>query len=84
MTSQERAFFEFAAFAANLNGDEKSEAQTFLLHLLDPFGHDSHTLSWSQFVELRSSRRKEAQTASRRQSQSLATPAAAMENFSVR
>jgi hypothetical protein len=28
MTSQERAFFEFAAFAANLKGGEKSEAQT--------------------------------------------------------
>ena len=37
MTSQERAFAEFAEFAARLKGDEKSEAQTFLFHLLEAF-----------------------------------------------
>jgi hypothetical protein len=44
MTSQERAFQEFAEFAAKLKGDEKSEAQTFLFHLLEAFGHDANTL----------------------------------------
>ena len=34
MTSQEQGFHDFAAFAAKLKGDEKSEAQTFLFHLL--------------------------------------------------
>jgi hypothetical protein len=29
MNSQERAFHEFAEFAAKLKGDEKSDAQTF-------------------------------------------------------
>jgi hypothetical protein len=33
MTSQERAFNEFAAFAAKLKGDEKSEAQAHFFHL---------------------------------------------------
>jgi len=33
VTSQEKAFQAFAQFAANLKGDEKSEAQTFLFHL---------------------------------------------------
>jgi hypothetical protein len=45
MNSQERAFQEFAGFAAKLKGDEKSEAQTFLFHLLEAFGHDANTLS---------------------------------------
>ncbi|MGB8368775.1 MAG: hypothetical protein ACLPYZ_17635 [Limisphaerales bacterium] len=44
MTSQERAFHDFAAFAAKLKGDKKSEAQTFLFHLLEAFGHDANTL----------------------------------------
>src|SRR5467141_2627031 len=44
MNSQERAFHEFAEFAAKLKGDEKSEAQTFLFHLLEAFGHDANTL----------------------------------------
>ena len=44
MTSQERAFHDFAQFAAGLRGDEKSEAQTFLFHLLEAFGHDANTL----------------------------------------
>jgi hypothetical protein len=43
MTSQESAFAEFAAFAARLKGDEKSEAQTFVFHLLEAFGHDANT-----------------------------------------
>ena len=33
-------FEEFAEFAGTLKGDEKSEAQTFLLNLLKAFGHD--------------------------------------------
>jgi hypothetical protein len=40
MTSQEQGFHDFAAFAAKLKGDEKSEAQTFLFHLLEAFNHD--------------------------------------------
>jgi SAM-dependent methyltransferase len=44
MNSQERAFQEFAQFAANLKGDEKSDAQTFLLHLFEAFSHDANTL----------------------------------------
>ncbi len=44
MTSQERAFQDFAYFAATLKGDEKSEAQTFLFHLLEAFHHDANTL----------------------------------------
>src|SRR6266581_3798146 len=44
MTSQEKAFQAFAQFAANLKGDEKSEAQTFLFHLLEAFGHNPNTL----------------------------------------
>jgi len=31
MNSQERAFHEFAEFAAKLKGDEKSDAHTLLL-----------------------------------------------------
>jgi hypothetical protein len=37
MNSQERAFHEFAEFAAKPKGDEKSEGQTFLFHLLEAF-----------------------------------------------
>ena len=44
MTSQEKAFQDFADFAAKLEGDEKSEAQTFLFHLLEAYGHDANTL----------------------------------------
>ena len=44
VTSQEKAFQAFAQFAANLKGDEKSEAQTYLFHLLEAFGHDPNTL----------------------------------------
>ena len=44
MTSQEKAFQNFADFAARLKGDEKSEAQTFLFHLLEAFNHDANTL----------------------------------------
>ncbi len=44
MTSQEKAFQDFAGFAAKLKGDEKSEAQTFLFHLLEAFNHDANTL----------------------------------------
>ncbi len=44
MTSQEKAFQDFADFAARLKGDEKSEAQTFLFHLLEAFNHDANTL----------------------------------------
>jgi hypothetical protein len=42
MTSQELAFHDFAGFAAQLKGDEKSEAQTFSFHLLEAFGHDAN------------------------------------------
>jgi SAM-dependent methyltransferase len=44
MTSLEKGLREFAQFAAKLKGDEKSEAQTFLFHLLAAFGHDPNTL----------------------------------------
>src|SRR2546422_11072901 len=44
MTSQEKALLAFAQFAAKLKGDEKSEAQTFLFHLLEAFGHNPNTL----------------------------------------
>src|SRR2546426_3766218 len=44
MTSLEKALRDFAQFAAKLKGDEKSEAQTFLFHLLAAFGHDANTL----------------------------------------
>ena len=53
MNSQERAFQEFAEFAAKLKGDEKSEAQTFLFHLLEAFGHDSNTLPENSTFEYR-------------------------------
>ena len=59
MTSLEKALRDFAQFAAKLKGDEKSEAQTFLFHLLAAFGHDANTLpegcwKWNskhQFIE---------------------------------
>ena len=44
MTSLEKGLRDFAQFAAKLKGDEKSEAQTFLFHLLAAFGHDPNTL----------------------------------------
>lgn len=53
MTSQERAFQEFADFAASLKGDEKSEAQTFLFHLLEAFGHHPNTLPVGARFEFR-------------------------------
>ncbi len=53
MTSQERAFNEFAAFAATLKGDEKSEAQTFLFHLLEAFNHHANTLPEGSTFEYR-------------------------------
>jgi SAM-dependent methyltransferase len=53
MTSQERAFHDFAGFAAQLKGDEKSEAQTFLFHLLEAFGHDANTLPEGSTFEYR-------------------------------
>jgi len=40
MTSLEKALQSFAEFAAKLKGDEKSEAQTFLFHLLETFAGD--------------------------------------------
>jgi MmeI, N-terminal domain len=53
MTSQERGFQDFADFAAQLKGDEKSEAQTFLFHLLEAFGHDANTLPEGSTFEYR-------------------------------
>ena len=53
MTSQEQGFHDFAAFAAKLKGDEKSEAQTFLFHLLEAFNHDSNTLPEDSTFEYR-------------------------------
>jgi SAM-dependent methyltransferase len=53
MTSQEQGFHDFAAFAAKLRGDEKSEAQTFLFHLLEAFNHDSNTLPEDSTFEYR-------------------------------
>ena len=53
MTSQERSFHEFGAFAAKLKGDEKSEAQTFLFHLLEAFGHDANVLPEGSTFEYR-------------------------------
>jgi len=53
MTSQERAFHDFANFAAKLKGDEKSEAQTFLFHLLEAFNHDANTLPEGSTFEYR-------------------------------
>ena len=53
MNSQERAFHEFAEFAAKLKGDEKSEAQLFLIQLLDAFGHDGKSLPGGSTFEYR-------------------------------
>ncbi len=53
MTSQEQGFHDFAAFAARLKGDEKSEAQTFLFHLLEAFNHDPNTLPENSTFEYR-------------------------------
>ena len=53
MTSQERAFHDFALFAAQLKGDEKSEAQLFLIQLLDCFGHDGKSLPAGSTFEYR-------------------------------
>jgi hypothetical protein len=39
VTSLEKGLRDFATFAAKLKGDEKSEAQTFLFHLLLRFQH---------------------------------------------
>ncbi len=53
MTSLEKALHDFAQFAAKLKGDEKSEAQTFLFHLLAAFGHDANTLPEGSTFEYR-------------------------------
>src|SRR5207302_9159372 len=53
MTSLEKALRDFAQFAAKLKGDEKSEAQTFLFHLLEAFGHDPNTLPEGATFEYR-------------------------------
>ena len=53
MTSQERGFQDFAGFAAKLKGDEKSEAQTFLFHLLEAFNHDANILPEGSTFEYR-------------------------------
>jgi hypothetical protein len=53
MTSQEKALRDFAQYAAKLKGDEKSEAQTFLFHLLAAFGHDPNTLPEGSTFEYR-------------------------------
>ncbi len=53
MTSLEKGLREFAQFAAKLKGDEKSEAQTFLFHLLAAFGHDPNTLPEGSTFEYR-------------------------------
>ena len=53
MTSQEKALQEFAQFAAKLKGDEKSEAQTFLFHLLAAFGLNPNTLPEGSTFEYR-------------------------------
>src|SRR6266581_6541157 len=44
VTSLEKDLQAFAQFVAELKGDEKSEAQTFLFHLFEAFGHDANTL----------------------------------------
>ena len=53
VTSQEKALHQFAEFAARLKGDEKSEAQTFLFHLLAAFGHHPNTLPEGSTFEYR-------------------------------
>src|SRR5207249_12337867 len=86
MTSQEKAFRDFARFVGELKGDEKSEAQTFLFHLLEAFGHDPNTVPESATFEYRvrfagianggSSRREKAHSNSEEEDQSLLTSAA--------
>ena len=53
MNSQEHSFHDFAQFAAKLKGDEKSEAQLFLIQLLDAFGHDGLKLPEGSTFEYR-------------------------------
>jgi hypothetical protein len=53
MTSLEKDLRDLAQFAAKLKGDEKSEAQTFLFHLLAAFGHDPNTLPEGSTFEYR-------------------------------
>ena len=53
VTSLEKGLRDFAQFAAKLRGDEKSEAQTFLFHLLAAFGHDANTLPEGSTFEYR-------------------------------
>ena len=53
MTSQERGFQDFADFAAKLEGDEKSEAQTFIFHLLEAYHHDPNMLPENSRFEYR-------------------------------
>ena len=53
VTSLEKGLQAFATFAANLKGDEKSEAQTFLFHLLEAFGHNPNTLPEGCIFEYR-------------------------------
>ena len=53
MTSQEKRFAEFVAFAAQLKGDEKSEGQLFIIHLLAAFGHDGMKLPEGSTFEYR-------------------------------
>jgi hypothetical protein len=44
---------EFAQFAAKLKGDETSETETYLFHLLDAFGNDANTLPEGATFEYR-------------------------------
>jgi len=53
MTSHEKGLREFAQFAAKLKGDEESEAQTFVFHLLASFDHDANTLPEGSTFEYR-------------------------------
>jgi hypothetical protein len=53
VTSQKKAFRDFTLFAPKLKGDEKSEAETFLFHLLAAFGHDPNTLPEGSTFEYR-------------------------------
>ena len=53
MTSLETRFAEFAEFATRLKGDEKSEAQLYLIQLLGAFGHDGMHLPEGTTFEYR-------------------------------
>ncbi|MFZ2641019.1 MAG: type IIL restriction-modification enzyme MmeI, partial [Verrucomicrobiia bacterium] len=53
MTSLERGFHDFTEFVAKLKGDEKSEAQTYLFHLLEAFSNDANTLPAGSTFEYR-------------------------------